>query len=214
MRIDVLFDTSCPWCFIGKKQLDLVLDRHPSAQFKIYWHAFLINPDIPSEGVNYMEHLQKKFGRKLNPEHALETITRSAKTVNIQFDFTRINRIPNTIDSHRMVRFAARQNRGSEMLEAIYQNYFLIGSDIGDRSVLVDIGAKIGLNSEEIKNYLFSNKDILDIQKQNKRAQRLDINGIPAFIFNQNFSISGAHEPNILNKMIDIARENSIDDIE
>ena len=166
---------------------------------------------MPAQGVNYHEYLQKRFSRKITLEHAHDVISRTAKTVDIEFDFNRINLIPNTIDSHRMVRLANRQNQAAEMLEAIYQHYFLLGCDIGDRSVLIHIGTKLGYNSKKIRNYLYSDKDILDVKKQNHHAQRLGINGVPAFVFDQQFSISGAHEPNILKKILDIAKDSLID---
>jgi predicted DsbA family dithiol-disulfide isomerase len=110
-----------------------------------------------------------------------------------------------------MVKLASRQNQGGEMLEALYESYFIMGRNIGDRSVLIDIGTQLGYDSTEVKKYLFSDKDIAETLNQNQSTLRLGISGIPAFIFDDTFSISGAQDNKVLLRMSNIA-EDSIDD--
>ena len=111
-----------------------------------------------------------------------------------------------------MVKLASQQNQGREMLEALYESYFIMGRNIGDRSVLIDIGTKFGYDSIEVKKYLFSDKDIVETLDQNHSTLRLGISGIPAFIFDDKFSISGAQDNKILLRMLNIAEDDVDDD--
>ncbi len=207
MRIDIIFDTICPWCFIGKRRLEAMLARRPELNAEIYWHAFLLNPDIPPEGIEYDDYIRKKFGSELRAERLYASIDVAGRTVGLDFDFSQLKRTPNTVDSHRLIRFAARENRASEMVETLYQNYFMAGRDIGNRSVLIDLGASMGFKTESLREYLYSDEDIADILEQNPRSHRLGVSGVPAFIFEQEFSISGAQDSNVLERMLNIAEE-------
>jgi predicted DsbA family dithiol-disulfide isomerase len=207
MRIDIIFDTICPWCFIGKRRLEEMLDRRPSLNAEIHWHAFLLNPDMPPEGIDYDTYMRKKFGGDLRSQKLYNAIDQAGSSVGINFDFTQVKRTPNTVDSHRLVRFAAHQDRAAEMVEALYQNYFMAGRDTGNRSVLIDIGIELGFDEMDLRKYLYSDEDIADIQEQNPRSHRLGISGVPAFIFAEKFSISGAQDPDVLERMLNIAEE-------
>jgi predicted DsbA family dithiol-disulfide isomerase len=207
MRIDIIFDTICPWCFIGKRRLEEMLSRRPQLNADIYWHAFLLNPDMPAEGTDFGNYMQNKFGGELRSQRLFAAIDQAGRSVGIEFDFAKVGRTPSTIDSHRLVRYAARDERASEMVETLYQNYFMEGRDIGNRSVLIDIGEKMGFDGADIREYLYSDEDIADIHEQNPRSHRLGISGVPAFIFERQFSISGAQEPNVLERMLNIAEE-------
>ena len=208
MRIDVIFDTICPWCFIGKRRLDLLIDRQQHSNFEINWHSYFLNPGMPPEGMDYKKYMQKKFGEQYKIESLNNTINETAKGLNLKFEFTRIKQAPNSLDSHRMVKLATRKNQGAEMLDSLYQNYFLMGRNIGNRSVLIDIAAKLGYDITEVRQYLYSNTDTLESFTQNQRTLSLGINGIPAFIFDEKFSISGAQDTKILLRMLNITEDN------
>ena len=195
MRIDVIIDTICPWCFIGKRRLDSIIADRPYLNFEVIWHPFLLNPEIPSEGLDYKDHINN-------------AINQTAENLNIKFNFSQIKRTPNTLDSHRIIKFASDQNLSTEILEAIYQNYFLKGADIGDRSILIKIGEEVGLDSTNLQDYLCSDKDVSEILAKNRQVCQLGISGIPTFIFGQNFSISGIQNTKILQRMLTIADGN------
>jgi len=207
MHIDIIFDTICPWCFIGKRRLEKMLSRRPQLNAKIYWHAFLLNPYMPPEGSDFHGYMRKKFGNDLRSDRLFKTINQAGQSVGIEFDFDQVKRAPNTIDSHRLVRFAARQNRATEMVETLYQKYFIEGRDIGNRSVLIDIGISQRFDEQALRDYLYSDEDVADVLEQNPRSHRLGISGVPAFIFERQFSISGAQDPNVLERMLNIAEE-------
>ena len=200
MRIDVIIDTICPWCFIGKRRLDSIIADRPYLNFEVIWHPFLLNPEIPSEGLDYKDHINN-------------AINQTAENLNIKFNFSQIKRTPNTLDSHRIIKFASDQNLSTEILEAIYQNYFLKGADIGDRSILIKIGEEVGLDSTHLQDYLCSDKDVSEILAKNRQVCQLGISGIPTFIFGQNFSISGIQNTKILQRMLTIA-DGNLDNID
>ena len=184
-----------------------MLSRRPQLDAEIYWHAFLLNPDMPPEGTDFQGFMRKKFGGDLRSERLFNAIGQAGQSVGIEFDFNRVKRTPNTIDSHRLVRYAARQNRATEMVETLYQNYFMAGRDIGNRSVLIDIGVAQEFDEQNLRDYLYSDEDVADVLEQNPRSHRLGISGVPAFIFERQFSISGAQDPNVLERMLNIAEE-------
>ena len=212
MRIDVIIDTICPWCFIGKRRLDSIIADRPYLNFEVIWHPFLLNPEIPSEGLDYKEHINN-LGGKTRFENINNAINQTAENLNIKFNFSQIKRTPNTLDSHRIIKFASDQNLSTEILEAIYQNYFLKGADIGDRSILIKIGEEVGLDSTHLQDYLCSDKDVSEILAKNRQVCQLGISGIPTFIFGQNFSISGIQNTKILQRMLTIA-DGNLDNID
>ncbi len=207
MQIDIIFDTICPWCFIGKRRLEAALRQRPNVNAEIIWHAFLLNPDMPPEGMDRQEYMVIKFGGESRSRRVNNAIIEAGKTVGIEFNFDHVGRMPSTVDSHRLVRFAAAAGYAGQMVEALYQAYFLEGRDIGHRSVLFDIAGQLDLDIEALRDYLYSGRDVDDINEQNARAHRLGISGVPAFIFDGEFAISGAQEPSVLLRMFDIAEE-------
>lgn len=209
MRIDLVFDTVCPWCFIGKRQLDSLIAQKKHLSFEINWHSFFLNPGMPLEGMDYQEYTQKKFGGKLKNEHVFNNINQIAKSFDLEFNFSIIKQIPNSLDSHRMVKLASRQNQAGEMLDALYQSYFVKGRNIGNRSVLIDIAIKLGYDSVDVRDYLYSDKDVVETLNQNHNTLRLGITGIPAFIFDESFSISGIQNNKVLLRLLNISEVNS-----
>ena len=207
MQIDVIFDTVCPWCFIGKRRLDSALAQRPHIEADINWHAFMLNPDMPPEGMDRRDYVKVKFGGESRSRRVHHAIGEAGRTVGISFAFDRIGRTPNTVDSHRLVRFAAETGRADAAIEALYYAYFLNGQDIGNRSVLFTIGDRLGLDGDALRDYLYSDRDVDDVNEQNARAHRLGISGVPSFVIDGEYSISGAQEPNIFLKLFDVAEE-------
>jgi predicted DsbA family dithiol-disulfide isomerase len=207
MRIDVIFDTVCPWCYIGKKRLEAAISSHGADGIEIHWNAFLLNPDIPADGMDRRAYLRAKFGGESRAQRVYAAIARAGITAGIEFNFDAIDWTPNTIDSHRFVRYAQQLNKGAEAVERVFQSYFLEGRDIGDRSVLIDIGAELGFNTDRLHAHLEDTSSIQNILDHNARAHRLGISGVPAFIVDGQFSISGAQEPSVIGRLLDVARE-------
>lgn len=205
MEIDIIFDTVCPWCYIGKRRLEMALSMRPQIRVKLNWRPFLLNPEMPPEGIDRTAYLVKKFGSESRTNRIYGTIGEAGQSVEIDFAFERIGKTPNSVDSHRLVRFAHERGLADEVVEALFVEFFINGRDIGDLRVLTEIGAANGLDAQEVKAYLNTDADVGAIHDENIRAHRLGINGVPSFAFNEKFVISGAQEPQVLARMLDAA---------
>ena len=205
MKIDIIFDTVCPWCFIGKKRLEMALAARPHIQVKQNWKPFLLNPEMPPGGIDQTAYLIKKFGSQARINHMYGTLDEAGQSVEIDFAFDRISKTPNSISSHRLLLYAGRHGPVDSVVEALFVEFFINGRDIGDLRVLTEIGAANGLDAQKVEAYLNTNADVGAIHDENVRAHRLGINGVPSFAFNEKFVISGAQEPQVLARMLDAA---------
>ena len=211
MRIEIIFDTICPWCFLGKRRLEKALLQKPTIRATIIWNAFLLNPHLPPEGIDRQTYLKATFGNKTKSNRIFESINEAGKPLGINFQFGNIKRLPNTINSHRFVRFAGQQGRASDAVEALFQAYFSRGMDTGNRTVLYELAEELGFEKAGLRNYFHSNEDLEDIRDQNARAHQLGINGIPAFVIDGEFSISGAQEPQVLSRLLEVGEKRQRD---
>jgi predicted DsbA family dithiol-disulfide isomerase len=205
MRIEVIYDPSCPWCYIGKRQLERAMMARPGRTPRLRWWPFLLNPDMPTEGVDRTGYLVRKFGSEARVSRIFRAIAHVGLSVEIDFAFERIGRAPNTINAHRLVRYAERFGRADAAVEALFHSHFVRGLDIGHDGVLADIGREIGLPHRALRDYLSSDTNFAAVCEDNARAHRLGINGVPAFVLAGEFVICGAQDPKVLERMLDVA---------
>lgn len=205
MQLKVIFDTVCPWCYIGKRRLERALALRPKLSVSIDWHPFLLNPDMPPNGIDRTAYLVKKFGSEARVRRIYGAIGEAGESVEIDFAFDRIRRTPNSIPSHKLVRYASQRIAADSLVEDIFDAYFIKGDDIGDIDVLMDLAAHHGLNLDALREYLESDRDADTVYEENARAHRLGINGVPAFNFDGGMVISGAQEPEVLVRVMDAA---------
>ncbi len=205
MHIDVIMDTVCPWCYIGKRRLEQALALRPHLQPAISWHPFLLNPELPSGGADRTMHLIKKFGSEQRVGRIYGAIADAGLSVEIDFAFDIISRTPNSVDSHRLIALAQEQGVGADMVEALFSAYFKHGEDIGDHRVLIGLADQCGIDPRLTEALLLSEEGINKIYDDNSHTHRFGINGVPAYIFNDNWVISGAQEPQVLARMLDAA---------
>jgi predicted DsbA family dithiol-disulfide isomerase len=207
MNLDVFSDTICPWCFIGKRRLERALRERPQPGLKIRWRAFQLNPGMPAEGMERRAYIEAKFGGSDRARTIYDTVRAAGAGEGIEFAFEKIKRTPNTLQSHRLLRLAAATDRQDAVLEGLFRAYFLEGRDIGDRAVLAEIGAATGLDREEAADFLESDTDNDTVLSEDVLARRAGINGVPCFIFNGRFALSGAQEPEAFFQIFDLTRE-------
>lgn len=207
MRIEFIFDTVCPWCYVGKRRFERALAQRPGTRVDIRWRPFLLNPDIPLDGIDRRAYLDRKFGGPSRVQRIHGAVAAAGQVEGIEFAFDRITRAPNTLNSHRMIRFACGMGREAEIVEAIYHAYFCEGIDIGSVGELVAIGRRLGLPDAELEGYLLSDADLAAVMNDNARAHRLGVNGVPCLILDGTYALAGAQEPDILLRLIDLARE-------
>ena len=210
-QIDVISDVVCPWCFIGKRNLERALEtwreKHPDETPVVRWHPFQLNPQLPDSGVPRKQYLENKFG---GPERAKEIYARvsaAGKRAGINFAFEGIQVQPNTVDAHRLMHYAGEHNRQDEMAEVIFRRYFVEGADLSDKETLADIAQQAGINRNEAAAYLATDADRELIADQDRRARAIGVEGVPFFIFNQRLSLSGAQPPEVIVEAMEKARE-------
>lgn len=205
MQIDIIFDTTCPWCYIGKRRLEQALEGFPTVEVKPTWRPFLLYPEMPDSGISRETYLVRKFGSEARVRRIYGAICDAGQSVEIDFEFDRIGHTPNTVDSHRLVRYSARSDQAGNAVEALFYNYFVNGKNIGDRAVLLAVGRDLGLDPVALAAYLESDEDVALIHDENARAHRLGINGVPSFLVNERHVISGAQESQVLARVLDVA---------
>lgn len=205
MRLDVYSDTICPWCYVGKRRLERALALRPQADLTIRWRAFQLNPGMPPEGMARHEYLEVKFGGPERAARIYEAVRQAGEGEGIAFAFDRIRRTPNTFASHRLLCHADRAGRQAETLEALFQAYFTEGADIGERTVLLACAERAGLDAIAAARFLDSDEYIESTLAEDRLARRQGINGVPCFIFNGRFALSGAQPPEALLQLFDLA---------
>lgn len=207
LRVDMIFDPSCPWCYIGKRQLQAALRLRPHIACDLRWWPFLLHADVPAVGVDRHAYLCRKYGSEGRLKRMQAAIVEIGAAVGIPFAFERIRRTPNTLAAHRLIRFAEARGCGAAMLEAVFHAYFVAGRDIGDAAVLAAIGAEVGFHPRVVRQFLNTGGEREGVLIANERAHRLGINGVPTFAFDRRMVICGAQEPATLARMLDAARE-------
>ncbi|MBI3710755.1 MAG: DsbA family oxidoreductase [Proteobacteria bacterium] len=153
MIIDIVSDPICPWCYIGKRRLERALAQAPIADLQIGWRPFQLNPDMPLEGMDRQEYLRLKFGDRAGG-NTYDAVKSAGLGEGIAFNFDGMKRTPNTLLAHRLIRFAANENRQDEMVEALFRIYFIENQDIGAVETLVQLAAALGMDTERTRGYL------------------------------------------------------------
>jgi predicted DsbA family dithiol-disulfide isomerase len=214
MHIDIVSDVICPWCYIGKKRLERALAARPEIPVSTSWRAFQLNPEMPAEGMERSAYLAAKFGGQAHAQRIYGAITAAGAGEGIPFAFDRIQRTPNTIDAHRLIRFASRSGRGGETVEALFRAYFTEGRDIGNRVTLAEIAEENGFDRGEVGLYLAGNSGRDEIQAEDRAARRLGINAVPCFILEGGYAISGAQEPEFFFPLFDLVLNKAVEPVE
>lgn len=205
MLIEVYSDTVCPWCFVGKRRLERTLARRPSMPVEVRWRPFQLNPDMPRQGMPRDTYLALKFGGAARARQIYAMIARSGREEGIAFDFDAIGRMPNTLDSHRLIRWAAAHGGEGLVVEALFQAYFREGIDIGDVRELGRIARLCGLDGPKVDAYLASDRDVEVVTAEDLRARRMGIEGVPCFIIDGRYALAGAQEPEAFFPLLDLA---------
>ncbi|HEX9466217.1 MAG TPA: DsbA family oxidoreductase [Alphaproteobacteria bacterium] len=205
MKIDIVSDAICPWCYIGKRRLEQALTLAPQPELEIGWRPFQLNPEMPVEGMDRKDYLRAKFGDSAGGQ-GYERITQVGSELGIPFAFDRIKRTPNTIMAHRLIRFAARENLQDPMVETLFRGYFTEGQDIGRRETLVALAEAAGLKPAAVDAYLSGAEDDDTIRAEDAFVRQIGINGVPCFIIERQYAISGAQPPEAFVEVFELAK--------
>ena len=205
MKIDVISDTVCPWCFIGKRRLERALRERPEINSEVVWHPFQLNPEMPIGGIDRPTYLRLKFGGSVNAQDVYGNIMNAGASEDLDFNFNAITRMPNSLLSHRLIYFCKDTPHQDTISENLFRSYFFYGLDIGEIDILVGISEESGLNTTDVERYLHSDKDSSEILKQDKSSRDMGISGVPCFIINGEFVVSGAQEHKVFLQVFDAA---------
>lgn len=206
MIVDIVSDAICPWCYIGKRRLERALQQAPQPDLKIGWRPFQLNPDMPVEGMDRQEYLRAKFGDSRGGR-GYAAITAAGREEGIPFAFERIQRTPNTILAHRLIRYAARADNQDPIVEALFRAYFTEGQDIGRLETLVNVAGGAGLDAGAVESYLAGNEDEDAVRSEDAFARQIGIQGVPCFIIDRQYAVSGAQPPEAFLEVFQLARQ-------
>ena len=207
MQIDFISDTVCPWCFIGKRRLARAMALRPNFAFDVRFRPYRLDPTVPRGGMDREAYMAAKFGKNGGIEEAQRVIATEGAREGIEFDFAAIRRTPNTLDSHRLIRWAALMGVQDDVVERLFAAYFENGEDIGDVRVLADIADVSGMDGAQVADMLESDQDAGLVEREDKLAHEMGVTGVPAMIFANKVAVSGAREPEVLAMVIDKATE-------
>jgi predicted DsbA family dithiol-disulfide isomerase len=203
VRIDVVSDVVCPWCFIGKRRLEKALALKPDIPVEVHWHPYFLNDWIPPEGMSREQYLTTKFGSPERYEGIAQRVSQAAAAEGLVYDASRMKRQPNTLDCHRLIRWADSFGKAAEMKQKLMDFYFTEGADLTDPAVLVQAAADVGFNAEEVGQALASDMDVDEVGQEAQSAKEAGIEGVPCFIFAGKFAVSGAQAPEYLAEAIE-----------
>ncbi len=202
IRLDIFSDPVCPWCYVGKSNLDRALADTPDHPFAILWHPFQLNPDMPREGVPKRAYLEAKLGGKARVDAIHERLREVARAAGVEIFPDKAPIVPNTLDAHRLIHWAGIEARQSPVVHALMRAYWVDGRDIGDAETLADIAADEGMGRTETLRLLASDADADDIRARDEDARRKGVNSAPTFLIAQKYVVTGAQPSETWGKII------------
>lgn len=208
IALEIWSDPICPWCYIGKVRLDRALESRPGHPFDIRWRPFQLNPDMPAGGMARDEYLSLKFGDADGVLNAYRPVIDAAEATGLVLDLPAITRTPNTLDAHRLIHWAGLEGRQTAFVSSLFRAYFQQGRDIGDRQTLVDLAESCGMDRTMTARLLDSDADTAQIREADRDARARGMQGVPCFILDGQYAISGAQPVELWQEVIDdLSRE-------
>ncbi|XP_039140112.1 uncharacterized protein YwbO [Dioscorea cayenensis subsp. rotundata] len=207
IKIDVSSDTVCPWCFVGKKNLEKAMEQMKEQfDFEVRWHPFFLNPSAPKEGIKKSEFYEQKFGARQCAQ-ILSRMSEIFRGLGLEYDMSGLT--GNTLDSHRLITFAGHQgyDKQNALVSELFFNYFCEGKYIGDSQVLLDAAAKVGV--EGAAELLGDPNNGLEEVNQEVEKYSANISGVPHFVINGKYKLSGGQPPETFLKAFQVAGKES-----
>lgn len=191
-RLDIFSDPVCPWCYIGKAQLDRALEAHPAHDFAIEWQPFQLNPDLPREGVDRATYLEAKFGGKARAAQVYARVEEAAQAAGLVIDFAAMKRMPNTLDALRLIHWAGLEGRQAAVVAALFAAFFQNGRDIGDAATLTELAGSVGMDPAVVARLLASDADRTEIAARDTHARARGVGAVPTYVIANQYVLSGA----------------------
>ena len=211
IEIDVISDVMCPWCYIGKRRLEKALAMLPGIEVDVRWRPFQLDHTIPEAGMDRQAYLRNKFGSDAEAAQIYEPVRAAGRAENIPFEFEKIEISPNTLNAHRVIRWAMAEGVQDEVVERLFQLYFIEGANLTDKQVLAEAAVEAGIDRAVVEHLLAGDADKIETQNEIARIQQMGVTGVPAFIIGNRYAVMGAREPEIIAQAIqEVARERAL----
>jgi predicted DsbA family dithiol-disulfide isomerase len=202
LRLDIVSDVVCPWCYIGKKRIEDALRLVPDVPVDVRWRPFFLNPWVPREGISREDYLTTKFGSVDAYKGIAGRVVAAASEEGLNYRPDLVKRQPNTIDCHRLIHWADGKGKAAQIKQRLMELYFRDGGDLTDINVLVQAGADVGLDADDLRKRLATDEDVALISGWAQEAADKGISGVPTFVFAQKYAMSGAQAPEVLARAI------------
>lgn len=203
IRLDIISDIACPWCYVGKAYLDRALEAHADHPFAIEWHPFQLNPEMPKEGMDRRAYMEAKFGGKEGAVRAYTPLIQHAEQAGVELNLEKIAKTPNTLDAHRLIHWAGLEGRQTPMVAALFRALWRDGRDVGDADVLADIAGEVGLDRAMMRRLLDGDGDVEDIRARDAHARERGVTGVPCFVIANQHVLQGAQPTETWGKIIE-----------
>lgn len=197
VKLDIISDPICPWCYIGKTNLDRALEQVPDHPFVIEWHPFQLNPDMPVGGMDRRAYLEGKFGGKEAAARAYAPVVEHAEAAGATINLDAMQFTPNTINAHRLIHWAGIEQRQSFVVDLLFKAYFVEGRDIGDAEVLADIADMAEMDASMVTRLLATEEDTQMIRDRDAHSRKMGVNSVPTFIVANQHAVPGAQKPEV-----------------
>lgn len=198
VQVDVVSDVMCPWCFIGKRRLEKALAETQDVAVRVAWRPFQLDPTLPADGKDRQQYLTEKFGGPERAAQIYERVKAAGAEEDIPFAFERITRSPNTLDAHRLIRWAGVEGVQDALVERLFQLYFVEGANLTDRAVLTGAADDAGMDAAVVERLLASDADLAETEAEIVHAQAAGVTGVPCFILDNKYAVSGAQPAEVL----------------
>ena len=202
LKIDIVSDVVCPWCYIGKRRIEEALALVPDVPVEVHFRPYFLNPWVPREGISREEYLTTKFGSVEAYKGIAGRVVAAAKEEGLTYRPDLVQRQPNTTDCHRLIHWAEAIGAAAEMKQRLMELYFRDGGDLTDTEVLVQAAADCGLDAEGVRRRLATDEDLALVSGQAQEAADKGVSGVPTYVFAQKYAVSGAQAPDLLARAI------------
>ena len=200
MQIDIISDVACPWCYVGKKNLEKAISSLPDTEVEVNWHPYQLDPTIPSEGIDRETYFTNKFGSMERYEQLAANLKAAGKKAGI--DFAEIKRAPNTLKLHQLLFVAGQEGIGNELKERFFQAYFIQPVDLTKEETLVQIMSEFGWSEQRTVAVLNDESIVYQVKMEINNAYNMQVAGVPYFIVNNKYSLRGAQPPEVFMQAI------------
>ena len=202
IKLDIFSDPVCPWCYIGKANLERALEKAGDHPFTVEWHPFELNPGLPKEGVDLQSYFKARMGSDEAVAHAHETVAARAKEAGLVINRRPGQVLPNTFDAHRLIHWAGLEGKQSRMISALFKANFVDALNIGDHAVLADLAAGLDMDREVILRLLQSDADCENIEDRLDHSRKMGVRSVPTFIVGNRHAVQGAQPVALWEKVI------------